>query len=264
MILQNFHCHTTYCDGKDTPEEMLRKALELGMDALGFSGHSYAVFDNCCMTLEGTEKYRIEISGLREKYADRINIYCGIEQDIFSPLPEKPFDYSIGSVHYLKIGKEYISVDDTPQILEDLCRQHFGGDYLSLCEAYYETVSEVVEKSNCDIIGHFDLVTKYNEGSRLFDTDHPRYKTAWKQAADRLLKYGIPFEINTGAMAKGWRTEPYPSFEIISYIAGKDGKLILSSDAHRKEDLLYGFETVSEKLEADGIPVCKFTDLKNL
>ena len=65
-------------------------------------------------------------------------------------------------------------------------------------------------------------------------------------------------------MAKGWRTKPYPRLEIIRYIAEKGGKLILSSDAHRKEDLLYGFDEVLGLLEAEGISVNRFTDLKGL
>ena len=262
MILQDLHCHTVFCDGKDTPEEMVLRAVGLGMEALGFSGHSYACYDDCGMSVEGTMKYRRDIARLGKKYADRIKIYCGVEQDIFASLPDEPFDYSIGSVHYLNIGEEYISVDETPQILEDLCRQYFDGDWFGLCEAYYETVSEVAERTHCDIIGHFDLVTKYNEGGRLFSEESPRYRAAWMKAADRLLEYGIPFEINTGAVSRGWRSAPYPAFEIVRYIHEKGGKLILSSDAHRKEDLLYGFDKVLELLKADGIEVCRFTDLK--
>ena len=46
MILKsNFHTHTTFCDGKSTAEEMVQRALELGFDRLGFSGHCYTWFD---------------------------------------------------------------------------------------------------------------------------------------------------------------------------------------------------------------------------
>ena len=38
--LQNLHTHTTYCDGKNTAEEMVQKAIELGFRSLGFSGHA--------------------------------------------------------------------------------------------------------------------------------------------------------------------------------------------------------------------------------
>ena len=44
----NYHTHTTFCDGADTPEEVVKEALRLGMTHLGFSGHMDAdicVFD---------------------------------------------------------------------------------------------------------------------------------------------------------------------------------------------------------------------------
>ena len=39
--LQNLHQHCTFCDGKDTPEEMIAYAIEKGFDSIGFSSHSY-------------------------------------------------------------------------------------------------------------------------------------------------------------------------------------------------------------------------------
>ena len=41
----NFHTHTILCDGKDRPEELVLEALRLGCPAIGFSGHSYAPYD---------------------------------------------------------------------------------------------------------------------------------------------------------------------------------------------------------------------------
>ena len=39
MIRANFHTHSTFCDGRNTPQQMVDRALELGFVALGFSGH---------------------------------------------------------------------------------------------------------------------------------------------------------------------------------------------------------------------------------
>ena len=49
----NLHTHTCFCDGKDEPEEMVKKAIDLGFCALGFSGHEYSVNDEeFCMSRE--------------------------------------------------------------------------------------------------------------------------------------------------------------------------------------------------------------------
>ena len=79
---------------------------------------------------------------------------------------------------------------------------------LDIAELYFETVGGIVEATDCDIIGHFDLITKFTEGwgfgpagnvisktrcgaaefvSDIFDTSDERYIAAWKKAIDRIF-----------------------------------------------------------------------------
>ena len=243
MITKDLHMHTAYCDGKDTPEDMVLSAVDKGLDTVGISSHSYTFFDESyCIQKEDIPRYIAELRYLRAKYFDRIHVLCGVEQDYFSDYPTDEFDYIIGSVHYIKVGDEYIPVDESIEILRAAVQKHFGGDVYALCELYFDTVADVVEKTRCDIIGHFDLISKFIEREPLFDTKHPRYVKAWKAAVDRLVTYDVPFEINTGAISRGYRTQPYPDEEMIAYIKAKGGRLILSSDAHSKENIAYIFE----------------------
>ena len=243
MIRTDFHTHTTYCDGRSTAEEMVQAAIARGMDCIGFSGHALTTFDTeWCMSLEGMRAYAAEISRLKERYADRIRILCGAEWDFYSDGSEDGIEYKIGSVHYIEKDGVRTNIDESPKLLKQLCQEWFDGDFYALAEGYYANVGAVLERTGADIIGHFDLVTKFNEGCALFDETHPRYRAAWQQAADRLLTYGKPFEINTGAMSRGWRTAPYPSAEIMEYISARGGQFILSSDSHSTDTLLYGFE----------------------
>lgn len=254
MMLFDLHVHTSYSDGKNTPEEVVKSAIQKGMSCLGFSDHSYTFFDEVyCMTKADTDKYFSEASALKAKYKDEIKILCGIEQDIFAAEPTDKYDYVIGSVHYIKIGEEYIPVDETAQILIDAAEKHFGGDIYKLTEIYFDTVGQVIEKTNADIIGHFDLITKFNEGGRMFDEADPRYIASWKKAVDRLIPSGKPFEINTGAISRGYRTEPYPSKAIAEYIRDKGGRFILSSDSHSAETLCFAFDKA--KNIAEGITI---------
>lgn len=76
--LQNLHTHTTYCDGINTPEQVILTAIDKGFGAIGFSGHSYMYYsEEHSMSLEGTEKYKAEISLLKQKYSDQIDVFCG-------------------------------------------------------------------------------------------------------------------------------------------------------------------------------------------
>lgn len=243
MIFTDLHVHTNFSDGKNTPEEMVLAAIEKGMARIGISDHSYAEADlDYCITRENIDVYRQTIAELKEKYKDRIQVLCGIEQDLYADIPAEGYDYVIGSVHRIRAGDDWLPIDHKPEILAEGVQRCFGGDYYSLAEAYYRAVEELADMEIIHIIGHFDLITKFNEGGKLFDENHPRYVAAWKKAADKLLRKGIPFEINTGAISRGYRTEPYPSAPIREYIRAHGGSFILSSDCHAAENLCFGFE----------------------
>lgn len=247
MIRADFHTHTTFSDGKNTPEEMIQAAIAKGMTAIGFSDHSYTAFDlEPCMAENAAPAYQAEIRRLQQKYAGQIRILLGIEQDFYSEPPAEGYDYIIGSVHYVRAGDAYIAVDDTPEILLAGAEKYFGGDIYALAEAYWQTVSQVVEETNCTFIGHLDLFRKFNGGGKLFDESHPRYLAAAHAAIDRLLQTGRPFEINTGAISRGYTDILYPAPPLIEYIRSRGGKFLLSSDSHRTETLCFGFGELEE------------------
>ena len=247
--MRDLHTHTLYSDGKNTPEEMVLAAIEKGLDEIGISDHSYTFFDESyCMKKESIPRYLEELSALKEKYADRILVRCGVEQDIFSEESTAPFDYAIGSAHYLKVGGRYYPLDCKKEDFIALAEGGFGGDYYALAEEYFSLESAYAERDDISVIGHFDLVTKYNEGGSLFDENHPRYLAAANKAADRLLAAGKTFEINTGAIARGYRTSPYPGKLLFDYIREKGGKFILSSDAHAVSNIAFAFDTFAKEI----------------
>ncbi|MBQ3284623.1 MAG: histidinol-phosphatase [Ruminococcus sp.] len=243
MITKDLHMHTAYCDGKDAPEDMILSAIDKGLTTVGISGHSYTFFDESyCMQKADIPRYISELHYLRAKYFDRIRVLCGVEQDYYSDYPTDEFDYVIGSVHYVKVEDAYIPVDESPEILKEAAEKYYGGDIYALCEQYFETVADVADRTDCDIIGHFDLISKFIEKEPLFDVNHPRYVAAWQYAVDELLIYDIPFEINTGAISRGYKTQPYPSADMIAYIREHGGRFVLSSDAHSADNVAYQFE----------------------
>lgn len=250
MILKDLHVHTYFCDGKDSPRKMVLAALDMGMKTIGFSGHGYTDFDESyCMSKTGTIEYKREIESLKKEFAGQIEILCGVEKDMFSKEDTSGFDYVIGSAHYIYIGGEYITVDWKPSILRDAADKYFGGDMMALAEYYFATVADVAEKTNCNIVGHLDLITKFNETEKFFDTSDPRYVAAWKKAVDKIMQSCTLFEINTGAMARSYTTKPYPAPDIIAYIKEKGGSFILSSDSHSRDSLCYGFAEYENLLD---------------
>lgn len=260
--MNNYHTHTTYCDSESSPREIIEQAARLGMDELGFSGHSYTSIDESyCMSRDGMRAYYDEIGALAGEYDGTIKIFRGIEMDYFSD-PENyqyDWDHIICSCHYIKKNGGVFPVDESEEILLAACDKYYGGDIYSLIDDYYTEVGNVADvvRAGCItaehsadaklIIGHFDLITKFNESGKLFDESDPRYISAWMNALDNICGAGQPviFEINTGAMSRGYRSAPYPANEILIEIARRGMPIILSSDSHDKSTLLYGFEEAS-------------------
>ena len=79
-IKQNLHTHTTYCDGDNTPEELVREAIKRGFSGIGFSGHSYTHFaPEDSMSVQGTYSYIAHVNKLKKTYAKQIDIFLGLE-----------------------------------------------------------------------------------------------------------------------------------------------------------------------------------------
>lgn len=244
----DYHIHSTYSlDGENNIEEIIKSAIDKGFTEIGISDHSYTFFDESyCMRKEKIPKYIKEINKLKKKYKDGIKVLCGIEQDYYSNEPVDMYDYVIGSVHYLKINDDYLPVDERNPSLKDIADKYFYGDVFEVVKIYYETLSCIVNRTDCDIIGHFDLLSMYNSELHPFDENDDRYRKIWKKAADILILENRIFEINTALIRKNLKDDTMPSTEILNYLKEKGARFILSSDAHNKNDIGYAFERFEE------------------
>ena len=250
MLKANFHTHTVFCDGKNTAQEMVEKALELGFTHLGFSGH---MDPDIRMDLE---KYNTEISRLQDVYRDKIDILRGVELDVlYRPRSDEEarllgeMEYLIGSVHFIDAGGsgssggEIFAVDDTPERLIEGCRKYFDGDFYRMSRAYYDLEAQVYDRLRCTFIGHFDLITRFNDDLHYLDETDPRYYVPALEAMEYLVSKGVPFEINCGAVNRGRKAELYPNRFLLKKLKEFGGEILINSDAHQKELLNGGFET---------------------
>ncbi len=247
----NIHTHTTYADGKNTPEAMIEAALALGFHTLGFSEHGHAAYDDCSMPASREAEYRAEILRLRQRYAGRLTVLLGYEHDWFAPADLSPYAYVIESVHYVCRDGEYLCVDNTRDILVDGIRRLYGGDPYALCRDYFRTVAESCG-GGARVLGHMELVMKFNERRDLFDDGDPRYLKCALEAADRAAESGMLVEINTGAIARGYRTRPYPGEAILRHLAERHVPIIITSDCHDARYLDCGFSDAAALARACG------------
>ena len=252
MLHTDFHTHTTFCDGKSTPREMVEAAYRMGMTDLGVSGHAdFSMFEpGFGMDDEKLRQYTEELQELREEYRGKMNLYIGIELDGLGPVQKA--EYAIGSTHALIKDGGYVCVDDTEEKLVKAVETLWHGDWYAFAREYFEAEAQIYDRTKCDFIGHFDLLTKFNEGYKHFDETKDAYLEPAITAMHKLAALGIPFEINTGAMSRGYRSAPYPSAALLNELCACGGRILINSDSHSAYTIGYGFKQAQELAVACG------------
>lgn len=250
MRYSNMHTHTVFSDGRYTPEENVLEAIKRNMVSIGFSDHSYTEFDlRFGIRPQNTAAYVREIRRLQKKYKDELEIYLGIELDGFSKLENRElYDYIIGDCHYIKIGDEYFTVDDSRAEQQEVIDKYFGRNPLGYAKAYFDIYTEKTIQNKPDILGHFDLVAKFD----LMDEKSAAYKKMAAEALEECLKITPFIEVNTGPICRRVRKVPYPTEFILKEILARGGKVLLSSDSHETENMEFYFDETVELFKSVG------------
>ena len=182
--LCSVHTHSTMCDGTDSLSEMAWAAYEAGAVSFGASGHSHTPIpeDEGCVLPADMTVYREEVLRLREEFAGKMDVLLGIELDNCADVTAEGFDYWIGSVHRVRgdDGKS-CTVDWSAELLARGCREQFEGNSLIMAEHYYDEVRRMAERKPT-ILGHVDLIAKFNGDGYFFDEEDPRYRAAALEA----------------------------------------------------------------------------------
>lgn len=256
----NFHTHTVFSDGDNSIERMIERAMELNFTSIGFSDHSYTPIGLYGVNPPKYSDYIAEIHEMKRKYCGLINVYCGIELDNTSDLPfDANFEYKIGSLHFVKKGDDFIEVDRSFQCTMDGVNKFYGGNFYKFAKDYFEQLVIHNQKNDCAIVGHFDLISKFNENSAMFNENSAEYRNCWQPALRELLndKSRI-FEVNTGGMARGYRTVPYPTYEMLKFIKEQNGMVTMTTDCHSAMYLDYGESVAMEIINSVGVKCIDF------
>ena len=234
-MLSNLHTHTIFCDGQSTAEEMVQKAIEKGFVSLGFSGHAYTPFElTSCMKDE--QGYINEINRLKKVYKGQIEIYLGTEEDAFALIDRSKYEYIIGSLHFLKIDGKILPIDIGNEYMQR-CFEAFDKNTERMAECYYSTFTDYLMKRRPDVVGHFDLIKKYDEVSEPIFLGNKKHDEIAKSFLRTIASKGFLFEVNTGAIARGYRTLPYPSADLLHVLKAEGADITLTSDCHNADYL---------------------------
>ncbi|MBQ2662045.1 MAG: histidinol-phosphatase [Clostridia bacterium] len=248
----NLHTHTTFVDGKNTPEEITAAAKRLGFSVLGFSEHAYNELDLDCCLPQNSQEYYDEISRLKEKYAGEIDVFLGLEIDAYEKRDTSMLDYFIGSIHGVRTENGYFIVDGSKKQLQELIDVGCGGGCEKAYKAYFEDYIKMAVALKPDIYGHFDLITKLNGAGEFFDENSDKYIKTSLEAIEAVRELGGIFEVNTGAIGRGYRSLPYPSLPLLKHLFEKKARITITSDSHNVNTLDCAFGETSELLASIG------------
>ena len=249
MITCSLHNHSTLCDGKSTPKEMIKRAVESGITDFGFSSHAFASFD-LHASIEKEKKYIDEMRSVIASDDSGINLYLGIENDLYATVADlSVYDYWIGSVHYFEKDGKYYPVDYSAKRSKECIAELFGGDERKFYEEYYKNVLTVARQKP-DILGHFDLITKF--GNEVADFTSKQYIETATDYLDECIKKDVIFEINYGAIARGYTKNPYPSDFLLARLSEKKAKVIVTTDCHDASKISLGLTDGEQLLKEFG------------
>ncbi|WP_338554035.1 histidinol-phosphatase HisJ [Paenibacillus sp. KS-LC4] len=236
-MLIDYHTHHVRCGhAVGTLEEYVQKGIELGLDQLGLSDHLPLIhvdpatyYPEMAMPMEELPRYVEECLTLKEKYKHQIDIRVGLEGDyiegyerqIEDILKAYPFDYVIGSVHFL--GEWDIT---------DFRQTHGweGKNRLAVYEQYYDAVQKAAATGLYDFIGHIDVIKRFGFKP---EEDVTHLENA---ALEAVKRHGVAIELN----ASGLRTpaeEMFPSRRMLEYAHRLGIPITVGSDAHQPERL---------------------------
>jgi histidinol-phosphatase (PHP family) len=261
MKWTNYHSHTHYSDGKGAPEEYIKTAIDKKMYAYGFSCHSPVPFESGWnMKFERLVSYINEIAELKEKYKGLLKIYLGLEIDYVKNIvglhnfKNFKLDYTIGGIHFLGFmhdGKPW-DYDSGKTWFKKGLDELFHGDIKELVLFYYQQIAEMVTWQKTDILAHYDLIKKFNEGNAFFNEEDKWYRDITFDTLDVVSKSGIIVEVNTRGVLKKLNSEFYPSKSILKRCLELKIPICLSADTHHPNDVIALLPEAREMLQATG------------
>ncbi|MBI5023527.1 MAG: histidinol-phosphatase HisJ family protein [Candidatus Omnitrophica bacterium] len=236
--ISDYHMHTPLCGhASGQPEEYANHALKMGLKEIGFSDHApFVVRELPGITMKVSELpfYHKMIEDVRARFKGRLEIRIGIEADfipgykakIKAMLEAYPYDYVIGSVHFIKDW----GFDDPAQ--REKWSEH---DINTVYRDYHELLRASARTGFFNIIAHPDLVKKFgHRPTRDITKDIEETAKVFKET-------GVAVEINTSGRRKTVG-EMYPALKDLTIYCRAGVPLTFGSDAHKPEEVACDFD----------------------
>ncbi|MCB0628893.1 MAG: histidinol-phosphatase [Saprospiraceae bacterium] len=261
MQLANHHAHSHFSDGRLTPEDYLKNAIDQHLLLYGFADHAPVPIDNFgAMTMKQLEGYLMEVDRLKERYGQQIQIYKSLEVDyipgvinVHSPhIQAADLDYTVGAVHFVDRfadGRPW-GFEASHENFQKGVEEIFEGDIRIAINRYYTMIREMITTHCPDVIAHLDRIKKLNKGDRYFSEDAEWYRQEVLETLVLIAGSGAVMEVNTKGFYKGEIEDTYPGKWVLQVARELNIPVHLSSDAHHPDDITKGFEYAGSLLKS--------------
>jgi len=238
---------------------------------LGFSSHAPVPFQNTfAMAEEKLPEYVQEIDNLQRttKVVLLKSLECDYIPGITTEFAERQInnglDYIIGGVHQVRQpnGDGLWFIDGSKQETYDNgLRDLFDMDVRKAVTAFWEQTFEMLETQKMDIIAHFDKIKMHNR-NRFFTEDEEWYKILADKAIQLIKQRDVIIEVNTRGLYKKRSDSFYPSTELLMKARKADIPVIVSSDAHKAEELVLFVPEALDELQRCGFDHTAYFDVE--
>lgn len=244
----DYHMHTPLCGHADgEPREYIVQGLRRGLTEIGFSDHMPLLahtVPNIAMRMDELPVYQKMIATARDSFGGEITVRTGLEADydpgyeerIAAVLNSYPYDYVIGSVHFIDSWGF-----DNPQERDGWERVNITQIY----QTYYSLLRQAAATRLFDIIGHVDLVKKFGHRP---DRD---LTPIIRETAAVFKSSGVVIELNTAGLRKPVQ-EIYPSLADLKIYREAGVAITFGSDAHKPSEVAQDFDQARELALAAG------------
>lgn len=244
----DYHMHTPLCGhATGEPEDYVKQALKIGLKEIGFSDHApmlHRPMPSVTMSIDKLPEYHRLIEDLRKRYASVISIKIALEADFLPGYESKtksmidgyPYDYIIGSVHF---------IDDWA--FDDPATREYWEKYdvNEVFRKYYALLRQSAKTGFFQIIGHCDLPKKFGARPSMDMTDEI------KATAKVFKDTGVAVEINTAGIRKPC-AEMYPAPDCLKIYREAGVPLTFGSDAHTSENVGSHFDKAADLAKSVG------------
>ena len=245
----DYHMHSRW-SGDSSAEiiDICKAAVNKGLREICITEHlDFDPTDISYQALNYAECLK-QIEQARNLFKDKLTIRFGTEvdyQDKFKEqirrfLDDKPFDYIIGSAHY---------IDGI--LLENHDKYFPGKEEEEAYLPYFDNVLKTVETGWFDTLAHLDLCKRY--GVRYYGPfGWARYEEQISEILCAVIERKMTLEINTSGLRQS-PGDTYPTRNIMELYYSLGGRQItVGSDAHNEEDVGAGIEDALEMARAIG------------